>query len=400
MFYAIWLVNIDVTLLKKNLKERKVIWIWAAFYVLHVVSYFYSLDKSYSAFDLTRKLSLLLFPIVIGGGMKITTKDLERIFLFFIAGVSALAIFCLARAVLIYLKTHQVEHFFYHPLVEDFDPNAVYCALYSLFSLSVLLFFPFSTGAVKYIKLPLIVILLIFFILLSSRTLIALFFVFIIPYYVIFTFRKKKKGILFVIALAGFYISLAVAIFTTKNPIRERYTDIIKKNETIDWIKSDYKASNGREFNNLSLRLFLWRVAVDNVSDGHLWWTGAGNGSATILQNKKMSEYGIPDIYNESNRSPMFDINTHNMYVQTLLELGIPGVLLLLIMGLSFISYIAVPGVREICVILNITVLILMMQESVLETQAGIIFYALFTMVMYNYSMENRRRKQLAKAAQ
>ena len=386
---VIWFLQFNIFKLLYNLKTRKILWVWILFFLLHAVSYFYSLDKDESVTDLKAKVSFILLPIVIGAGIVIDKKILERIFTFFVFGVTLIGIFCITRALVIYNEAGTTMQFFYHPLIKGLNANAVYQALYALFSISILLFFPWNARYMKVLKIPLLIFQIVFFILLSSRTLILIFFIIVLPIYLRYTFIKKKKSFLYTLILLIFSLILAITIFETNNPIKKRYSDIINQNENITW--NDYQNNKQRVFNNLSLRLFLWRVGIDNVKENNLWWKGAGNGSVYILQNKKMAEYGITDIYNKENRSLLYNINLHNMYIETLIMIGIPGLILLLLIVFAPFTYMKEFDYKNILFVFSFSFLILMMQEASLQTQAGIIFYTFFSMVIYNYVCSERK---------
>jgi len=386
----LWLPQLNLTKLLYNLKTRKILWLWIVFFLMHAISYAYSLDKEESIIDLKAKVSFIVLPVMIGAGIVIDEKILERIFIFFVAGVSVIGMFCISRAFVIYHDLGTTIQFFYHPLIKGLDANAVYQALYALFSISILLFFPWDNKYVKVLKIPLLIFQIIFFILLSSRTLIVIFFIIVLPVYLRHTFIKKEKSFLYTLILLLFSLVLAIIIFQTDNPIKKRYTDIISQNEKITW--NDYQNNKHREFNNLSLRLFLWRVGIDNVKEHNLWWRGAGNGSINTLQNKKMAEYGITGIYNKENRSLLYNINIHNMYLETLIMIGLPGLIILLLIIFSPFYYIGRFDYKSILFIFNFSMLILMIQEACLQTQAGIVFYTIFSTIMYNYVCSERKK--------
>jgi O-antigen ligase len=389
---VVWALQFNLNELLYNLKTRRILWLWVLFFLLHALSYCYSLDKNESIVDLKAKVSFIILPIVIGAGITIDKKILERIFMCFVAGGATIGIFCISRALVIYNELGTTMQFFYHPLINGLDANAVYQALYALFSISILLFFPWDAKYMKILKIPLLILQIVFFILLSSRTLILIFFVAVLPIYLRHTFIKKEKSFLYTSILLLFSLILAIIIFETNNPIKKRYSDIINQNEKITW--NDYQNNKQREFNNLSLRLFLWRVGIDNVKENNLWWKGAGNGSVNILQNKKMAEYGITDIYNKENRSLLYNINLHNMYIETLIMLGIPGLIILILIVFAPFTYMKKFDYKNILFVFNFSFLVLMLQEASLQTQAGVIFYTFFSMVIYNHVCSEMKEKK------
>ena len=95
---GVWLLRVNIRELSQKIRERKALWPWLLYYLLFAISYFYSQDKQQSLFDLQTKLSLLLFPLIIGAGEAIDRRQLERIFLFFVLGVGLAAIICFSRS--------------------------------------------------------------------------------------------------------------------------------------------------------------------------------------------------------------------------------------------------------------------------------------------------------------
>src|SRR5690606_2493009 len=128
---------------------------------------------SQAAFDLKSKLAYVILPVIVGAGLNsLERKVTERLFVFLIAGVIFTAIISLIDATLVWYPDKYFYAFFYHDLVRIVDPNAVYTAWYTIFSISLLLFMPWQyhfQGKYKKIKALLIAFLFVFFLLLSAR---------------------------------------------------------------------------------------------------------------------------------------------------------------------------------------------------------------------------------------
>jgi O-antigen ligase len=359
--------------------------IWILYYVLHLVSYTYSTNKSESAFDLQSKMSFFILPIVIGTGARLDKKQLEKIFFTYVLGITASAIYCMGKAIILYQQTHKAAYFFYHTLVKGLETNAIYIAWFTIFSLFLLLFFGwenFFKGKRSIWKWLLFSLQMVFFILLSSRLLIALFFVLLVPagYYIYF--RQKKisslKKIITVVSVAA----LACGIFFTSNPVKQRYKDV-EQNNFKQLFEKDY-TNKSLQLNNLTIRLFVWRVSLQNIKEQNLWLKGCGNGSVHDLQNRKMKELGLSDFQNEHPISGLYNMNLHNMYLQTLMMLGIPGLIVFLMIVFSpffFMKY--VPG-KIVFILFQVTCAFFMFQEAALQTQAGIVFFTFFSQLFWN----------------
>ncbi|MBA3828785.1 MAG: O-antigen ligase family protein [Taibaiella sp.] len=388
---AVWLLQCRPAATLANLGKRKALWPWLLYYILLAVSYTYSINKYDSLFDLQSKLSLFVLPVIIGAGMVIEKAVFRKVLLSFTIGVGVIAIYCLLRSTWIWQQTQQTQQFFYHDLIGPLDANAVYQAWYAIFSLSILLLYPreVRNNRTKIFRIVFFFIQFLFFVLLSSKTLILLFCLVVIPVYIRQLYKKGKLSIAPILAIVSGVLLMALLLVKTHNPIKQRYEDILDKNIQ-DALRKDYH-QNSPFFSNLTLRLFVWRVAIENIKEHKLWLKGSGNGSVKELQNKKISEYGIYDIYNYKHPSPIRNMNIHNMYLQSLFMVGVGGLIcFLLILFLPlFLPVTRATGSIFFCFF--VISIFFMAQESALQTQAGIVFFSFFSALGWNIYYENKK---------
>ena len=390
----LWLIQGNFKETFSNLKKSKPLLLWILFFLLHVTSYFYSHNKDQSLFDIQSKLSFLILPIIIGANNAIDTNRIEHIFTAFIAGVSLTAIYCLIKAFYLWQTSHDIDVFFYHKLVVGLDANAVYESWYSIFSITLLLFFNYKYYFIhkfKWLRILAISLLLIFFILLSSKSLIALFLFLIIPQYLIKIYKNHKisAGQIFSISLVTIVLIVLLAI--KPNPIRQRYMDVLDSKVDKAWLK-DYRGTD-QQFSNLSMRLFLWRIGMENIKDKKLWWKGIGNGDVATIQNEKISQYGL----DSSEKSLLHNINLHNMFLQSLIMLGIIGLSVFILIVFAPFLYINKIEYKKEFIIFNISSILFMVQEAALQTHAGIVYYTFFSCLYWRliYSESTNKKNEL-----
>lgn len=386
IYIFFWILTVNRKQLLNNLKTGKMLWVYIAYFIIFLAGYYYSTNKDQSLFDSSSKMFFLILPIIIGAGISIEKKQLQNIFFAFILGVTAIALSSSVRAYTQWQASGDVNNLFYHSLVKDFDANAVYMALYSFFSISLLLMFDWSNffnGNKRFIKYLLITIQVTFFVLLSARMLTLLFVIFLIPYYIMHVFKSELSKKRVVISLA-ILLLLSVTILFTNNPIKTRFADFTNKSSELAFL-DDYSKVEEGDFNTLTLRLFLWRIGIENVKEKNLWWFGCGNGDAQAMQNAKLKEYGMRNIHEElALRSPFYNVNLHNMYLQTLMMTGIIGLIILLIFNLHpFFIYKKYPELVYFFPF-HVSATFFMIQESMFQTQAGIAYYTLFSIIFYN----------------
>lgn len=381
-----WLVQFQFKTTFSNFKERKILWLWTGFFLLHAVSYFYSDNKDQSLFDLQSKLSILILPIIIGAGTSINRKQLEQVFLAFVIAMSLISIGCLSQAIYLWLNGEGTHVFFYHDLINGLEANAVYEAWYTIFSLGLLLFHKWAfywKGNKRYLKIALTVLQLVFFVLLSSRMLILLFFLVLIPIYgkrAIKSFSKVK-----IIAVSTALALLFVSLLVTDNPIKQRYENLIQMDTGLAW-RADYTEVEEGEFSNLTLRLFMWRMGIISLSEHNAWLTGTGNGDAQDVLNEQMADHGIRNMRTpgEWGLSPFHNANLHNMYMQSFVMIGLLGLIIMLLIAALPFFYLNKKENLNAFLIFHLVAFLFFMQEAALQTQAGIIYYSFFSSIYWN----------------
>lgn len=383
---AAWLLAGNYQGFFSYFKRSPVLIGWAVFYALHVWSYFYSTDKAVAGFELEKKLSFVVLPIILYAPFYRHRRQVSVLLFSFIAGISLIALWCLARAVYLWMDDGDTGHFFYHALAQGTEANAVYVSWYVISALSLLFFMPWRESGLPIttpLRWSLSLLLTLFLILLSSRLLIALFLIILLPVLIWQSaLRGRRRGPL----LAGLGLLLVVAggMAFTKNPVSQRFQEVFTKDLRQSYY-SDYR-SRDQQFTNLTLRVFLWRVGVDNLNAGgtQRWLLGTGTGDVLRYQKERMHELGIRDVYSKEYPSPYAGISLHNMYVQSLVMLGIAGFLLMCYLAFWPLGLRRRwPGRLPLLLIMGISAAF-MFQESALQTQAGVVFYVFFSILLYN----------------
>jgi hypothetical protein len=387
LFALVWVLQVDIRLLWNNLVNRRILWAYILLFLLFAVSYFYSENKAQSAFDTQSKVFLLIMPVIFGAGISISPKQLEKVFLAFVLGITSVALISAARAYTIWQSSADVNAFFYHNIVGWLNANAVYVALYTFFTIALLLLYPWQQyfrGKGIYLKYLVTAMHIAFFVLLSARMLTLLLIVFLVPMYLLNIFKTgfHQKKILFTSAV---FVLLVITLLVTENPVKDRFKDIFMKKTEVAFL-NDYSNTKEGDFNNLALRLFLWRLGLDVVSDNtNNYLAGVGNGDAQSLLNSKMKEYGVRNIHEDlALRSPFYNANLHNMYLQSLLMVGISGLILLVF--ITFYPYFTYRQMHTIpwFYAFHVSTMFFMIQESMLQTQAGLAYYTLFSVIYFN----------------
>jgi O-antigen ligase len=134
-------------------------------------------------------------------------------------------------------------------------------------------------------------------------------------------------------------------------------------------------------FNNFSLRVFLWKMSWKNINEHDLWLKGCGNGDVALLQKQQIEAYDTRT-HSLFKHPDLSSFNLHNMYLQILMTLGLPGLLVFLLMTLLPFSLVRNIKSGGAFLVFLVASLLFMQQESVLQTQAGVVYFIFFSQVL------------------
>lgn len=321
-------------------------------YFLHVIGIFYTKDMDAGAFNLTQKLSLLIFPLVFFSYEFFPEQFNKNIQRNFIIGAVFACIICFANASLHFYFSQNIEHFFYVDFSALMHPS--YFAMYIAFS-SAFLFFNNSLINFKPLAIIIQFVFILSIILLSSKS------GFITEALIIFsklmygTFVKRK--FLKSLGLAFLFISILFSFFL-----------LVPK--SLDRINLMFNSlgSESTEFNSTNGRIAVWKSSIKIIKNNILFGVGTGDANNELqIQYKKEDQTELIEK----------KLNSHNQYLQTQLMFGILGTFsLLLVMGLT--AFYCLKTNEFIGLIFVLITILNFLFESMLETQAGVVFISFF----------------------
>ncbi len=132
-------------------------------------------------------------------------------------------------------------------------------------------------------------------------------------------------------------------------------------------------------FNGLQFRLLTWRFTYEILRDKRAWLFGVSPGNAQhelnhMYQEKKM-------YLGENGKDGGFwNFNCHNVYLQTLLESGILG-LIFLLASIFYLVKMALKERQQITLIFFGVLLLFGLTESVLSSQYTILLFVFFPLL-------------------
>jgi O-antigen ligase len=360
----------------KSERERRNMLAFSGLYLLYVAGLLWTTDFDYAWFDLEVKLSMLIFPLVFAtadfgflypGSFRLILRS-------YVAGCVAGSLILFSHSVMLW-KEGVENAFFYLQLGWHF--HASYYAMYLNLAIAVILtgavsgnsasskdFRPGNDGS-RFPGPGWVLVSCWFFVfifLLSSKMgLISLVLngLFTATYWIII----RKRYMSGIILLTAFSLSFwaCTRVFSLATSRFDQSAETIKGNAPRNQARSTAD------------RIDIWKASIDIIRSSPL--TGVGTGD---VKDKLMEKYRERNI----SHALEFKLNAHNQYLQTFMTLGVPGISLLLLM----LILPALTSFRKKCFLYLFFILLFavnILVESMLETQAGVVWYAFFNSVFF-----------------
>lgn len=336
-----------------------------ALYMLYAIGLIYSENIKAGLFDIEIKMSFLALPLIFAALTQFINRNFyNKILSAFIAGTAINVIYSFARATYNYFQNSKdISEFLYVKLSSAFHPS--YFALYLNFAIIILVYKIFANRNSYKLskKIFLSFLALLFFatiILANSKAgiIIAIISVFILLLQQLFKLKNKLTAISFIVLCALFIIFVWNKVPTVKYRFSVSLAALEK-----------YKLEKPINPEEGTLqRIVIWKHSLNAIKEKPLFGYGTGDLHETL--DKKFKEgkffYGITT-----------HLNCHNQYLQTAVCIGIIGlmVLLFILIALFYQGF----KIKETIIILFALIISLhFLFESMLETQAGIIFISFF----------------------
>ena len=350
-------------------------WLWSTYYLFVLIGLIYSDNASEGGKDIVLKITLFLWPLAFSSWPQPIWKYKNRVLQFFAwtITVSALCVILIGlwRWNASGSKLNQLYGFLnIWPMI----PNH-YMALYSSFGIFAFIhIYRQKLQRLAPTIIGVLILLTLIFVTSVRIQLIALPIAGIL--YIFFAIKDRKqrdKIIAWGFASALFIGILALLIPSSRNRI----------NDTIDEIKSINGVVNDRQTNH---RVFIWKYGSEVISEN--FWIGTGTGSGDLALHEKLKDCDAKFWHGRKVyflHEKMY--NYHNAFMQ---HFAVHGVFMFLIfcviMFMPFIVYRkTMDGIEAafltLCILAFLT-------ESMLERQAGVLFFGFF----YNFFFTSNAR--------
>jgi O-antigen ligase len=137
----------------------------------------------------------------------------------------------------------------------------------------------------------------------------------------------------------------------------------IEDNQIPDNLKTESSAS----------RLLVWECSLEIIQENFFFGVGTGDVKTELI--KKYNEKQIVQALADK-------LNPHSQFLQTFIAIGFPGFILLIFTLISPAVYAFKKG-NLLFLLFTGIFLFHILVESMLERQAGVVFYALFSVLLF-----------------
>lgn len=374
-----WFLSPNFSEIFKNVFRDKTLMIFIVYYFIHAVSIFYSSNLSYGFFDLQVKLSFLIFPFLLPA-FSFGEKEIKQYKKYFIYGTIIASLGCLINSYIKFKTSHNLSDFFYMEYSYFLHPAyfTVYLNLALLFLMEDFFINDEKSFKFNFIKAVQMFFLLVSITLLSSRTAwaVSLFTVFIYLVILFFEKRNRKKVILFTVIAAGCIVTMQLNVLNYFNRFAQLQTAIQTTHKPVENVEPTATASpvtTPQESNGISVRLQLWKNAWEVIKQHPLTGVGLGDIKDELANEyrKNNIQFGVDNNY-----------NPHNQYLHTTVAVGVIGLFALLMLLISQFV-LAFRNKNWMYALFILLISLNGMTESILERQAGILFFVFFSVFFY-----------------
>ncbi len=377
LLVLVWLAEGEWSTKWQRLKNASWTVPFVVFFCIHLLGLLHSQNLAAGLSEIEKKLTFVVLPLIAASGKPLNQSFFDLLKKSFVYSCSLLIIGSLVYTAFHFIHSSPITNFdaeteeHFHvlnplasPLWEYFsyiqvgswmDLHPAYFSLHIIFCTLILLERMIDQNEVDRMSLLLIVLFTFFLALLASRMAI-LSFAIILVYFIV-NQLQKRKWVPNVLALSCVLIAFIGLIWL--NPVT-RFRVIQEPNTTGMMIHRQVT-----QWNSVNLRLLEWQASWNIIKKS--WLTGVGTGDG---------QDALKSYYASFNASTMnMDFDSHNQYLQAIIELGIIGFISLLC---CFFLPVFRPGHSILYVSFILLFSLMCLTESMLARQKGIVFFTLF----------------------
>ncbi|THU33541.1 O-antigen ligase family protein [Niastella caeni] len=343
------------------------------FFLLQIIPLAYTNDFLSAWQHVQVKSALLFIPLCFYGCSYINKTRFNSLMTAYVYMLAIMLTWCLGVSFIKYhFQQADITVFFYHDLARDLGYHAVHFSIFVFAGLIYLL--QIATGGRHLVNRTIHFLLIAYFIggiLLLSSKLVIIFMLACLVFYFFILLQKNlhTKWAIAIVAITG--ILFCSSILFTKNPINRRFADLMHGNIGVIQ-QTSFSPAN--YFNGVQFRLLQWRFVKEIMQENKAWLFGVTPAKAQSLLNQKYLSTHMYTGEPGSARHGYLGYNTHNQFLEALLQTGIIGLICFMAICFEMIKITVQQKSRMLTALVTL-LLAYALFESVLETQYGLVFF-------------------------
>jgi O-antigen ligase len=350
--------------------------IFTLLFLIYLVGLIWTSNMHYGKIDLELKIPLFLFPFIFATtrNMVFRGKRVVNVFLAYMAGCFFSTMIFILNAFNNFIQSNSYDEFYYTKLA--IYQHTTYMSMFLSLALAMALF------------------LLIFRRSMLSR-LVQLFIALLIPYYFILVILLSSKAGIFSMASVFILSNVAMLLYGKKKLhafaafalvcIAFMLSQVIfpysfGRMKAVSRTMSNRPKSGSDAIESTAERVLIWDAAYSIVKQNLLVGVGTGD-----VKDELFAQYE----QNNFKTGAMKQLNAHNQYLQTFIALGLIG-LIIMLAGFFWPLWLSFKNRYLLYIAFIFIVAFNFLFESMLERQAGMMFYAFFNTFLFTIKEELR----------
>lgn len=351
----------------------------STFYLLEIAGLLYTHHFTTGFYHAQTEASFLVIPLLYFSYGKVKETQVNRILTAFSIAVFLASAYCMIIGIFNYENTKDLSYLFFHSLVSPIHQHPVYFSVYTF--ICIVYLFGRVSKSQPVVTVILYMLLLLYFsvllFLLRSKIVVGTAFIYAV-YQLVKNMIHHKPPFRWAIIYPLLLIGLILTVLFTSNPFSEQVYLLDKAELSV---LNESKFDPNDRFDDISIRLTLGKFCFGILNDHHAWVFGVSPGDAQPDINQRVSESGMFTGFPGTEDRGFLNYNLHNQYLQTMLNSGVAG--LLLLAGILFMIFKKALRLKSrilLPVIFVFTAFFL--TESVLERQMGILPFFFFISIL------------------
>ena len=364
-------------------KKKQLVWMWNLpaialfiFYFVYLIGSYYTNNPDLAKMYAENKLSFIVFPLILSFRTKFDFS-LKHPIVGLTLGVLLASLIGIINSSSC-LCEHSLPWFEYCFTSSYISPihHPTYFSIFILIAIAGLWYGYYQKW--KYFNFVPIIWLTIFLLAMylackSLAGIIFLFLLFIFLFIRWLYYQKKWFILVSLILLVPFVFTIALSFYP---PINREY-QAAKEDFSLFMSGSDHFLSDKRQedLTGNDVRIIMWKVTIDNIKETPF---GVGTGNVDDYLGKTLREKGFEEL-------AIKEYNPHNQYLQTTLEIGVQGMVVLLLIFISALIF-SWKNKNWILFLLTLAFIFNSFFESMFQRESGIVFFSFWMCILLVYS--------------